>query len=89
MYITMWGFLTGSAAIFEMDAAMCRRNPSIFVLTKSHVNYVCSLLNENEMKFFLILNYSNGYLILLQDHAVMITTSLLLENKRIFHQKFC
>ena len=72
----------------EICNCQCWGGPSIFVLRQSHLRFVYRLLCENEKKNSCVHKYSNGFLIYISDFISVEVISLLLQSRRIFHQKF-
>jgi hypothetical protein len=62
--------------------------PSIFVLKREHVFIVTDILTESEQRCICIHSYDNGYLIYVQNYSSWMTSTLILDDKKIFHQKF-
>lgn len=76
---------TGSSAILE---SMDCKGHSIFVLKHEHLLYLTTIIPEQEKTGCHVHYYANGYLIVYRDIALWSFCTLMLEVKKIFHEKF-
>lgn len=68
----------------------CWKGPSssIFVLKKQDVDFMCRFISAEEKEYFCVHKYNNGYLVSFKMTETWTLCALMLEDAKVFHQKF-